>query len=260
MWTEQQIKDEGINWNQEHCVPPLTNKQIEGQWEDAKAYYEKNKNNTFPRQDEIKEEQEQELAKIQITQDDYDFLFGTKPETKYDVKATKQLFYGFASAYTNTPFIMSVNAPSGSGKNHDIDIVADIFFKDIVRPGGISDKALFHNRGIQVVKNDKTGVYEPIEPFIASVDEQIQVLEDEIEDLGEYNKQLIRDKKRQKSELEKNKKEPLKQTQKLIDFTNKILIVEDTPKMSLLENLAPLLGQNSKKNMYLPTAKAISHH
>jgi hypothetical protein len=80
---------------------------------------------------DIKEEQEQELAKIQLTQADYDFLFGTlKPEAKYDVRATRQLLYSFASAYTKTPFIMSVTAPSGSGKNHDIDIVADLFPKE----------------------------------------------------------------------------------------------------------------------------------
>jgi hypothetical protein len=113
---------------------------------------------------------------------------------------------------------MSVNAPSGSGKNHDIDIVAGLFpQEDIVRLGGISDKALFHSRGIQVVKNDKTGIYEPIEPFIASIDEQIEELENAIAELGEDNKQLIRDKKCQKAELEKKKKELLNRTQKLID-------------------------------------------
>jgi hypothetical protein len=30
IWTEQQIKENGIKWNQEHCIPPLTDKQIEG--------------------------------------------------------------------------------------------------------------------------------------------------------------------------------------------------------------------------------------
>jgi hypothetical protein len=39
IWTEQQIKEDGIKWNQEHCVPPLTDKQVEGQWQDAKAFY-----------------------------------------------------------------------------------------------------------------------------------------------------------------------------------------------------------------------------
>jgi hypothetical protein len=154
---------------------------------------------------------------------------------------------------------MSVNAPSGSGKNHDIDIVADLFPKeDTIRLGGISDKALFHSRGIQVIKNDKTGEYEPVEPFIASIDEQIQELENAIEDLGDTGKQLIREKKRQKDELEKKKKDLLKQTQKLIDFTHKILIIEDTPKMSLLENLAPLLGQNSQVKEYVFTDRKSS--
>jgi hypothetical protein len=197
---------------------------------------------------------------MQLSQEDYDFLFGTlKPEAKYDVKATKQLSYGFFSAYTNTPFIMSVNAPSGSGKNHDIDIVADLFpQEDIMRLGGISDKALFYDRGIQVVKNDITGRYEPVEPSIACADEQIEELENEIAELGDGNKQLIRDKKRQITELEKKKKDVLKQTQKLIDFTNKIVIVEDTPKMSLLENLAPLLGQNSQEKEYVFTDRKSS--
>jgi hypothetical protein len=263
IWTEQQIKGDGIKWNQEHCIPPLTDKQIEGQWDDAKAFFEKNKHdnsNGFCKHDEIKEEQEQELAKIHLTQDDYDFVSNIlKPEAKYDVKATRQLLYGFFSACTKTPFIMSVNAPSGSGKNHDIDIVADIFPKeDIVRVGGISDKALFHLKGIQVIKNDKTGEYDAVEPFVAPLDEQIEVLEKEIEDLGDNNKQLIRDKKRQKSELEKKKNDLLKQTQKLIDFTNKILIIEDTPKMSLLENLAPLLGQNSQEKEYVFTDRKSS--
>ena len=75
---------------------------------------------------------------MQLSQEDYDFLFDTlKPEAKFDVKATKQLSYGFFSAYANTPFVMSVNAPSGPGKNHDIDIVADLFpQEDIMRLGG----------------------------------------------------------------------------------------------------------------------------
>jgi hypothetical protein len=139
--------------NQEHCIPPLTDKQVEGQWDDAKAFYEKHKNDDSKQ--EATEEQEQELAKIQLTQDDYDFAFNTlKPEAKHDVKATKQLFYGFASAHTKTPFIMSVNAPSCSGKNHDIDIVADLFPKeDIIRAGGISDKALFHSFVIRSIKS-----------------------------------------------------------------------------------------------------------
>jgi hypothetical protein len=262
IWNDQQIKDDGIKWNQEHCVPPLSDKQIEGQWNDAKVFYEKHKNDnsTVSSYYDVKQEQEQELAKIQLTQADYNFLFDTlKPEAKYDVRATKQLSYGFFSAYTNTPFIMSVNAPSGSGKNHDIDIVADLFPKeDTIRLGGISDKALFHSRGIQVIKNDKTGEYEPVEPFIASIDEQIQELENAIEDLGDTNRQLIREKKRQKDELERKKKDLLKQTQKLIDFTNKILIIEDTPKMSLLENLAPLLGQNSQEKEYVFTDRKSS--
>jgi hypothetical protein len=252
IWTEQQIKDDGIKWNQEHCTPPLTDKQLEGQWKDAKAFYEKHKNDDSKRE-AVKEEQEQELAKIQLTEADYDFLFNTlKPEAKHDVKATRQLLYGFASACTKTPFVMSVNAPSGSGKNHDIDIVANLFpEEDIVRFGGISDKALFHIRGIQVIKNDKTGVYEPVEIFVASLDEQIEELENEIEEIEEDNKQAMRDKKHQKSELEKKKNNILKQSQKLIDFTNKIIIIEDTPSVSLLENLAPLLGQNSHEKEYV---------
>jgi hypothetical protein len=262
IWNDEQIKDDGIKWNQEHCVPPLSDKQIEGQWNDAKIFYEKHKNDnsTVSSYYDVKQEQEQELAKIQLTQADYNFLFDTlKPEAKYDVRATKQLSYGFFSAYTNTPFVISVNAPSGSGKNHDIDIVADLFPKeDTIRLGGISDKALFHSRGIQVIKNDKTGEYEPVEPSIAFIDEQIQELENAIEDLGDTDKQLIREKKRQKDELERKKKDLLKHSQKLIDFINKILIIEDTPKMSLLENLAPLLGQNSQEKEYVFTDRKSS--
>jgi hypothetical protein len=89
--------------------------------------------------------------------------------------------------------------------------------------------------------------------FITRIDEQIETLENETEDLGDDNKKLIREKKRQKAELERKKNDLLKQTQKLIDFTNKILIIEDTPTMSLLENLAPLLGQNSQEKEYVFT-------
>jgi hypothetical protein len=263
IWTEQQIKDDGNRWNQEHCVPPLTDKQVEGQWQDAKAYYEKNKNTALPKHDEIKEEQELELAKMQLSQEDYEFLFDTlKPEAKFDVKATKQLSYGFFSAYTNTPLVMSVNAPSGSGKNHDIDVVADLFpQEDIMRLGGISDKALFFGRGIQVVKNDLTGKYEPVEPFIASIDDQVEELENAIAELGEDNKQAIRDKKRQITELERKKEELLKHNQKLIDFTNKIVIVEDTPKCHYSKILLRCWDKtHKKKNMCLQIEKAVNRH
>jgi hypothetical protein len=175
-----------------------------------------------------------------------------KPEAKYDGKATTQLLYGSASAYTKTPFIMSVNAPSGAGKNHDIDIVADLFpQEDVIRVAGISDRALFHLEGTQVIKNDKTGKYEPAEPLIASLDKQIEDIEDQMQEAEQKNKELSREKKHQRSTLENQKKELLKRTQKLIDFNNKILIIEDTPTMSFLENLAPLLGQNSEEKEYV---------
>jgi hypothetical protein len=59
IWTEQQIKDDGIKWNQEHCVPPLSDKQIEGQWNDAKVFYEKHKNDnsTVSSYYDVKQEQ-----------------------------------------------------------------------------------------------------------------------------------------------------------------------------------------------------------
>jgi hypothetical protein len=59
IWNDQQIKDDGIKWNQEHCVPPLSDKQIEGQWNDAKVFYEKHKNDnsTVSSYYDVKQEQ-----------------------------------------------------------------------------------------------------------------------------------------------------------------------------------------------------------
>ena len=84
------------------------------------------------------------------------------------------------SMYTNDPRNLAINSPTGEGKNYIIRKVADLFPKeDVVRLGGMSEKALFHRPGSLVIKNEH-GEYEPIGDTLKKLTSSIEDKDNEI--------------------------------------------------------------------------------
>ncbi len=61
--SEEEIKKWAINWNQEHCRPPLDDKKFEKQWKNAKKFIEKNNNDDRLKKKEIEPEEDKEQKK-----------------------------------------------------------------------------------------------------------------------------------------------------------------------------------------------------
>ena len=170
-------------------------------------------------------------------------------EAKKEERLIKQIFITMCSAYSNNPINLLINAPSGVGKNYVINKVASLFPDcDILSLAGMTDKALFHRSGELVIKNDITGEYESIEKRINDLDEQIDEKEYEISRTNDRNlkqglKSIIKD-------LEREKKDLIKDARKLIDLSNKIIIFLDTPTEQLLSGLLPLLSHDKYEIEY----------
>src|ERR671919_1237684 len=76
-------------------------------------------------------------------------------EARNEERLVKQLLYVMLSAYTNNPLNLGINSPSGEGKNWVLEKVAEKFpDEDVVFLSGMTDKALFHRKGILVIKNE----------------------------------------------------------------------------------------------------------
>jgi hypothetical protein len=164
-------------------------------------------------------------------------------EVKQDTRLVKQVLLTILSAYTNNPINLAINAPTGEGKSYVVGKVAELFPQsDIIFLTAMTDKALFHRRGVLVIKNNETGEYESIDDKIAEIDLQIQEKESEIETTKDRNlKQALCSTIK---ELEKQKDQLKKDAIKLIDLNHKVLIFEDTPRHTLLEAIMSLLSHD----------------
>ena len=163
-------------------------------------------------------------------------------EARNEERLVKQLMYTMLSAYTNNPFNLGINSPSGEGKNWVLRKVAEKFPReDITFLSHMTERALFHRKGILVYK-DASGEYIPTEPKIKEINRIITE--------KEYERDKLDDRDQQKEinavieELEDEKKEISDNTKKLIDLSHTILIFEDTPKMGLFEALMSLFSHD----------------
>lgn len=162
-------------------------------------------------------------------------------EARNEERLVKQLMYTMLSAYTNNPFNLGINSPSGEGKNWVLRKVAEKFPReDITFLSHMTERALFHRKGILVYK-DASGEYIPTEPKIKEINKMIAEKEYERD-------KLDRDQHKEINafieELEDKRKEILESTKKLIDLSHTILIFEDTPKMGLFEALMSLFSHD----------------
>jgi hypothetical protein len=169
-------------------------------------------------------------------------------EARKEDRLVKQLLYTMLSAYTNNPVNLAINAPSGEGKSHTIGKVSEKFpDSDVITFVGMTDKALFHRQGILVVKNEK-GEYESVEETIEKIDSDIQDKESKISITN--NRDLKQGLRHQIVQLQKSKKDLMKNAKKLIDLQHKILIFLDTPSPRLFEAIMPLLSHDKYEVEY----------
>ena len=163
-------------------------------------------------------------------------------EVKEDLKLVLQIFYIMLSAYTNDPGNLAINAPSGEGKSYILAKVGDLFPKDdLIFISHMSEKAIFHRKGILVTKDDH-GEYVSIENKINAIDEQIENKKFELSKTkDQYLKQAL---KSFIKSLEEEKKGLQNNSMKLIDLQHTILVFLDTPKPELFNAIMTLLSHD----------------
>ena len=153
-------------------------------------------------------------------------------------------------------------------ENRILQLVSDPFSDSIVlKFNNMTDKALFHQNGVEAVKDENTGKYLELKPILNELVAEIEELHEKIDDEKDKGHQQ-RDKKAIKSwKLEIRKKQEqhkdLKsKAVKIIDLDGKAFIFLDTPHAGLFNNLMSLLSQDSREQLYLFTDKDSSgnHH
>ena len=186
-------------------------------------------------------DEDEELAKVKLTKQEIDFAINTMiKEAKHDELSIRQIIHGFNSTFTKLPIPHVINSKnSGAGKSYNLNHVASFYpEKYIMILAGISDKAIFHSDGPMVVEDGETGEVQLLDPMI---DE----LESKMDELKEQN---VKGNKQQIKEIESEIKDLKRRAQKLIDLTNKIIILQDTPQQSVFNLLMTLLSQDTPKD------------
>jgi hypothetical protein len=205
------------------------------------------------------EEEDTELASQRLTKNDIDFMFEVMmKESKYDGLSIRQTVHGLNSAFTRLPIgHVSTSKESGAGKSYIINHIADFYpNKYQIRLAAVSDKALFHLDGpMIVIKDEETGEFELLEDILNQMEDDKEVCEENLKIQQElrkegkpYDKDVIKEMKQRIKEIDSEEKEVEKSAQKLIDFDNKILIVQDTPNPQFFNLLMTILSQDTTKD------------
>jgi hypothetical protein len=206
---------------------------------------------------EAEEEEEGLAAESKLTAEDINFVINTiTKEAEYDGLSIKQLFYGMASAFTKRPIHHIVNSKeAGAGKNYLLELVSRYFPNQYVTPlGNMSDKALFHRRGILVETDPNTGKEQPILPIIMRLNEEKYILEDQIavekskKNSKSRNRDLIQQNKKRIFQIESEIKDIELNAQKVIDLENQIILCLDTPQSSLYDAIMSIVSQDTPKD------------
>jgi len=196
-----------------------------------------------------KEYAEQQELSEPVTSEDIKFVIEVmKKEAPCDETSIKQLFYGMNSAFTRLPIHHNVNSKkSGAGKSYDLVLVAEYFPHKYVLPlTGMSNKAMLHEEGIDVIEDELTGEIEPAGQIIQSLKIRINELtaaaekEQDEARKGEIFEQL----NNTNIELDDTNK----RIQKLIILDNKIILLMDTAQDSLYNALMSLISQDIQRD------------
>ena len=262
-----------VQVNRQACSPaPQPDSDVERIWKDATEYVSNSKSNT---------------NKKKITREDIAFVFKTmKKEAPYDETAIKQIFYGLCSAFTKKPIHHNINSKkTGSGKNYLLELVSRPFpRKHISELAGVSDKGFVHEEGAQVVVNEDTEETTPIGPIIDNLEKSIKTCKIELKKLNASSNSISKSKTsasasktsaqssaeeaeakasveteeeegRKEGELQDKIDDYLKQieeicarSQKLIDLSNRIILILDTAPEGLFSVLMSVISQDTPRD------------
>jgi hypothetical protein len=203
----------------------------------------------------VEAEAQEEQRQTTVTAQDIEFVINTmKKEAPYDLVSIKQLFYGMASAFTKTPIHHSVTSrKTGAGKTHDLTLVSGYFpNKYVVALAGMSDKALFHRHGINVIVDEDTGKTMPVQPMIDDLKTKMEKLEESKEQDEQKKDQNKKEIKKLKSEMQ----DLYDKSQKLILLDNKIFLFLDTAQEGLFNTLMSMISQDAQDQLYEFTDKS----
>ena len=242
----EDIKQMAQIWNQNHCEPPLDNKEFEKQWKCALKFIKRmetqnlnnNTNNNL-----LKNNQSQNITKNQIdireleTELEQHQQIPDKNYFKYIVKSIKKtvkcedslirqiLYTGLSTYIQNDPINLGIIAPTSEGKTYPLEECLQYFPKeDVYKVGSMSTMALVREKGILVDKNG--------------------------DPLGERISNLRKQKERTKDKQEKERiTEEIKllyeDAKTLIDLRGKILVFLEPPQHELWTILKPILSHDS---------------
>ena len=170
-------------------------------------------------------------------------------EAQNEQISVRQLFVGICSSATHLPQNIGIRTQSGAGKNYVINKVINKFpQKDISVLSNMTPKALFHEHGMQVIKNHETGSYDQLDDLIDDLDTEIEENEDELRSSNDIKKK--KELKKAIKHLERQKKSLKAKGVKLIDLDGKVLVFLDTPDYNLLANIAPILSHDKYEHEY----------
>ncbi len=200
----------------------------------------------------------------QVTSKDIQFVLETlSKQAPFDKIQINQIFYGICSSQTLTKIHHNINSKkSGEGKSYLLKLVVDLFPDSfILMFNNMSDKALYHQRGIEAVKNEETGKYEELSPLINKLESEIEKVVEKTEEEKNTNKQRQKDRHAIKSyrsqikSIEEEIKDLRSKAVKIIHLEDKAFIFLDTPNEGLFNNLMSLLSQDSRDQLYIFTDK-----
>jgi hypothetical protein len=262
------IKELAYQWNQEHCIPPLDDKEFEKEWKQSSifvaksinsnidnntTYYNGNgnghssnnkyynyKSNIQPQTAEII----LELEKRRINS--FEFVVNSiKKTVKCEDTLIRQILYTGLSAYVeDEPINLGVLAPTSEGKTYAITETFQYFpNEDIMYIGKMSTMVLVRQKGIPIDK--KTG---------EQIGNKIQELRTKIRDLvkkrGKFNSKDKDEKENLNDEIDKideDIRKIIENSKTLIDLRGKILVFLEPPQHELWELLKPILSHDKKE-------------
>ena len=117
----------------------------------------------------------------------------------------------YVDSQTSTKIHHNINSKnSGEGKSYLLQLVSDLFPGSVtLKFNNMTDKALYHQNGVEAVKDEDTGKYEELKPILNELGEEIEDLQKKIDD-EESKGQNHRDRKSiksWKSEIRKKQEE-----------------------------------------------------
>ena len=203
----------------------------------------------------ISEVDEARLVQVKLSDEDIEFVFATMAmEAPYDRISLKQIFYGMMTGFTKLPTSHVIDSKdSGAGKSYDLNHVCKFLPQQYIFPFTyLSDKAIFHQQGTLVIEDELTGEVEPITPIINKLKNKISKIEAKIENEKSMakeedrkpDKNLISECESEISELRGEIASVMRNSQKLIDLTYKIILILDTARSEFYNAIMSLISQD----------------